>query len=1117
MQKTFFSTIAFLVLSAVILLPTVQGQTDMARIAGTVSDASGAVVPGATVTIKNERTGQLRQVNADERGAYIANQLHPAVYSAKVEARGMAPAEYTQIVLQVGQERTLNVTMHPAAVTTEVSVAAEMVAVDTSSARIGANVGEREVANMPLNGRQLSQLYLLAPGATTAGGGTFDNIRFSGRSNQQNIIRVDGIGDGSIIDNSPGNMNGESSSNFRLQSSLENVQEFRVESSNYPAEYGTATGGQISVATKSGSNSLHGALFEYVRNDAFDARNFFDGSTKSPLRLNQYGGSVGGPIIKNKLFFFASIEALNQRAGLNLIETVPSVSARAKAATDAQTNPKIAAILPLINAYPLGAQPSANAQLDIAYLNTAGKIDEYFGSVRFDYSLNDKNSFTFRVIRDQGESFDPASVTGRGTNYTAVPQNWMASWTRLVSPRTINEFKVGLNSAKTRSLGVVKPAAGVDLTALTVNFTGSVAIPGIASQGASAGAAVLGGLIRANSAYNTRGQPYTNYEIPFIDTLSLVRGAHNIKLGAEIRPIRLKRDSFAGTTYTFNTINDLLTNVPASIQFNADLGAPSPWTGGKTGPRHLQTAYYIGYAQDEWKISKTFTMNYGLRYEYYSTMREADNRAVLFNIVTGQLDPPNKAWYQSSKLNFAPRLGLSWSPEQFQNKTVFRLGGGFFFGPGQPEDMIQPAESDRVSQTLSGAGLAFPLDTASIIKNYDINSPTLSFQPRAYAPGYKVPERVYSYTASVQQQLPGQAVLTLAYVGNLGRNLFLRSIANKITSVATNPTSGAAIVTREFGNRFAEIDYKTSGGRDHYNSMQTTLNRRFAQGVTFGVQHTWGRSIGNSQGSNEALTAANNYSFAADYGNNLYDIRHSLNASALWEIPVGSSKAVKLTGPADRILGGWELGGIMNYRTGLPISLLITRPDVVYRDKRNGNILTSPVVVNGQVMTDAIVNVPGGGASRNVRRADVVAGVNPFITGDDKRVYLNPAAFSIPQPGAFGNMGRNALAGPDLSQFDLTLHKRINLNERLNLQFRGEIYNLFNRANFNTPPATLSAGLPASYTDPAGATGLGGIQPGKSFTASAAGGAFGRMSSTVANTVGLGAQRQIQLSLRLNF
>jgi hypothetical protein len=1097
-----------------------RAQTDSARIVGAVTDPSGGVIVGAKVVITNQKTGVERVAETNEQGLYYAVNLAPSQYKVAVSAAGLGGADFTDVPLTVGQERRLDVVLKPATVTEQVTVGGELVVVDMSSARVGANVNEREVANMPINGRLLSQLYLLTPGATTAGGGTYDNIRFSGRSNQQNAVRIDGVSSGSIIDSSPGNMNGESSSQFRLQTSLENVQEFRVESSNYPAEFGTASGGQVAVSTKSGSNEFHGSLFEYVRNDKLDAANFFDnvnGLKKSALRMNQYGGSVGGAILKNKLFFFASIEALNQRAGITKNETVPSVSARAQAAANALTSPKVAAILPLINAYPVGSIASANSNLDIAVLSTASSVDEYYGSFRFDYTANEKNTFVLRGYRDQGDEINPASVTGNGTYYTSVPQNYMLAWTRVFSPSVVNEFKFGVNAAKTRSFGTVKPAAGVDLSSILVNFTGSVSVPGIASQGASAGASILGGLIRANSAYNTRAQPYTNYELPIIDTLNVIRGAHNMKFGAEYRTIRLKRDSFAGTTYTFNSITDLLSNSPASISFNADLGAPSPWTGGKSGPRHLQDWYMVGYAQDEWRIAKAFTVNYGMRYEYYAPMRERDNREVLFNTVTGQLDAPgSRDWYKTSTLSFAPRLGLSYSPDKLAGKTVFRLGGGLFYGPGQPEDLIQPAESDRVSRTLSSG--AYPIIPADIISSYDINSTSLKFQPRAYAPGYKVPERIMSYTASVQQELPGGAVLSVAYVGSLGRNLFLRSVANKITNVATNATTGAAIVTREFGDRFAEIDYKTTGGNDHYHSMQTTINRRFAKGLTFGVQHTWGRSIGNSQGSNEALTAANNYSFAADYGNNNYDIRHSVNATALWELPFGANKAVNLTGVADKVLGGWELGGIANYRTGIPISLLITRADVVYRDKRNGNILTSPIVVNGTVRTEAIINTPGGGSSRNVRRADVVAGVNPFLTAADKRVYLNPAAFSIPQPGTFGNMGRNALAGPSMQQFDLTLHKRVQIDEKTNLQFRAEIYNILNHANFLNPPATLSAGLPSGYTDPANATGLGSsIQPGQAFTASAAGGAFGRLNSTVANTVGLGAQRQIQLSLRLNF
>jgi hypothetical protein len=1104
-----------LALLGALLLP---GQSGLGRLTGTVSDTSGAVIPNAVVRIKNERTSEERVIKANEQGLYTAPQIAASTYQITVTAPGLGKQELQNVPITAGQERTLNITLQPESVSTEVTVASgELVTIDTSSARIGANVNEREVAKLPLNGRQLSQLYLITPGAQTAGGGTFDNIRFSGRSNQQNVIRYDGISGGSIIDSSPGNLNGESSSNFRLQSSLENVQEFRVESSNYPAEYGTGTGGQITVVTKSGSNAFHGGLFEYIRNNIFDARNFFDSADKSALRMNQFGGSIGGPIIRDKLFFFAAVEALRQRGSVNINETVPSAAAKAQAQQNALTNPRVAAILPLLNGYPAGSIASSNPLLDIAFRNYSNRVDETYGSVRLDYRPHDKDSFVFRYFRDQGESYDPLSVTGRGQQFTAVPQNAMASWTRLMSPTLINELKVGLNAYKTRSFGVVTPVPGVDAASITVSFTGSVAIPGIASQGASAGAATLGGLIRANSAYNTRSQPYTNYEVPIVETLSWVKGSHNVKAGFEFRPIRIQRDSFAGTTYTFNSINDLLGNNPASVQFNGDLGAPSPWNNGKSGPRHLEQEYYIGYAQDEWKLNPALTINFGLRYEFYSVMRERDDRNVIFNIVTGQIDPPGKDYFKSSKTNFAPRLGIAYAPTRFRGNTVFRVGAGYFFGPGQPEDMIQPAESDRISRTLT-SNIAYPIDTAQIIKDYDINSPTLGFQPRAYAPGYQIPERILSYTASLQQRLPLDMVLTTAFVGSQGRNLFLRSVANKIVGVATNPLTGAAITTREFGGRFAEVDYKTSGGNDHYNSLQTTINRRFSRGLTLGLQHTWGRSIGNSQGSNEALTAANNYSFRADYGNNLYDVRHSMNATALYELPFGKDRTFKLDGVSNAIFGGWELGGIYNFRTGLPIDLRVTRADVVYRDKRNGRIYTSPVIVGGVVQTEAIINTPGGGASRGVRRPDAVLGVDPYITGQDKRIYLNPAAFAIPQPGTFGNLGRNAYVGPGLSQFDLTVHKRIPIRERVNMEFRAEIYNLFNRANFANPPATLGAGLPAGYNVAVGAEPTAsGIQPGQPYSASAAGGAFGRLSQTVATTVGLGAQRQIQLSLRLNF
>lgn len=387
-------------------------QVDQGRISGTVKDQSNAIFPGAAVTVKNERTGEERTTTANDLGNYLVAGLKPSSYTVRGTASGFAVTETRNVQVGVGQEAKVDLLRKPEDVNQSINVVAmEEAALDTSSARIGVNVSGNEVARLPLNGRQISQLYLLASGAVNNGSGTYDNIRFSGRSNQQNIVRFDGVEGTSIVDSSPGNLNGESSSSFRLQASMENVQEFRVESNNYPAEYGTGTGGQISVITKSGSNQLRGSLFEYLRNDAMDARNFFTKGATPPLRMNQFGGSLGGPIVKDKFFFFGSYEGLRQGVGVNLIESVPSAAARARA---------VASIQPLLAAYPLGTTATSNPDLDAAFLNKAATINENAGSVRLDYRFNDKYSMNARYFRDQGNSISPIGVTGNAVQITTV-------------------------------------------------------------------------------------------------------------------------------------------------------------------------------------------------------------------------------------------------------------------------------------------------------------------------------------------------------------------------------------------------------------------------------------------------------------------------------------------------------------------------------------------------------------------------------------------------------------------------------------------------------------------------------------------------------------------------
>ena len=973
----------FLTLAIISIFPVLgMAQADQGRIVGTVTDANGGIVPGATVVVKSEKTGEERTATTNESGYYIVAALKPSQYTVIATAQNLT-VRVTNVQVLVGQELTLGLTLQATGVEAKVEITTSgETAIDTGSAAMGVNVNPREVEALPLNGRQLSQLYLQAPGSVNSGSGTFGDIRFSGRAVQQNVIRYDGIEGSAIIDASPGNLNGEVPSPFRLQSSLENVQEFRVDSNNFPAEFGTGTGGQVSVVTKSGGNKFHGSLFEYLRNDALDSANFFDNiiGQKAPLKLNQFGGSLGGPLIQNKFFFFFSYEGYRLRAGVNAIEAVPGSAARLCAAPIGSGS--IACNATAVSLLPAFRSPGAaivstgtgTNLFDVAQLQANSAVDENSAALRLDYKLNNKHSAYFRFFRDQGSNDQPEGVTGRRVLIKAVPQNGVVAFQSLVSPTLLNEFKLGYNGAYTRINGLAPTVAGFDLSSIAINISGNTANFALPGQGSSAGTATPGGLVRANSATNGRGQPYTPYSLSFVDSLNWTRGNHNAKFGGELRLIRLYTDRQGGTTYTYSNLTSFLTNTPQSIQFLGDVSAPSPFNGGATGQRFAKQEYYIGYAEDEWKLRPNLTLNYGLRYEYYTPLREDRHLQVLFDITKGTLRDPNQSAFESSKTNFGPRISLTWSPNPKSDgyfgggKTVFRGGFGIFYGPGQTEDQIQPIESDRISSTFTsnpifsgGPALAFPLDSAAAVAFFTnpANVNTRSYQPRAYSSDYKIPEKVYQYTFSVQQELFSDTVLTAAYVGSQGRNLFLRSIANKIlpgqTTIASNesalptgvgvvnlqdPATGRIIAVRtvrEFSvlagtavqNPFAEVDYKTSGGHDSYNALQLTLARRLTNGLTLNSQYTFSKSFGNTAGSNEARTSAIPDNFDADDGYNNFDVRQTFNLSALYKLPFGKGTSHDFGTVGNALLGDWELGGIVYARSGLPIEIGITRPDVV--------------------------------------------------------------------------------------------------------------------------------------------------------------------------------------------
>ncbi len=1086
-----------------IFVGTSLAQTTTGRISGYVKDPSDSVIPDAKVTLTDEKTGIARQTTTNQDGLFTFFSAPPSNYTLNFSASGFSPLTAKSIPLQLGQELTLTYKLSLEGNQSVVSVEANAVDLDTSSAKIGANVASREIENLPINGRQISQLYLLVPGATNTGSGTFGDIRFSGRAVEQNIIRLDGIESTSIIDTSPGNLNGELGSLFRLQQSLDSIQEFRVDSSSYPAEMGTGTGGQISFVTKSGGSSYHGSAFEYVRNDFFDARNRFNardvGNPK--FRLNQFGGSFGGPVIKDKLFFFANYEGLRQIWAAPYTAATLSNYAKSTIPTTSAVTPLLAAFpadpFTLASELPSAGNPTGILSRTITAVG-ANRINEDFGMIRFDYHINDRFSAYARYNIDQGSSTQIQDASLSKFGQVSVPQNAVIAVNQIWSSHIFNETKFGYNGIKMRVQGIAGASPNADISKARI---------------AVAGLTNVGSLISLSSSFNGIGAPYTGQTYSYIDNFSIQKGNHNMKFGVEIRPLALYNNQIGGTTYTYNSIGAFQSNTPNQIQFYGDLSDLSPFTG-LSGNAQVKQAYYIGYGEDEWHIKPNLTLSYGLRYEYYSPLHEVRNKVVVFDMTANNIFPNYTGdWYASSKANFGPRVGLTYSPAFSNGQTVFRVGGGVFYGPGQTEDQIQPEANDRVQRTFT-SGKVFPINPQTdVYANYNINDPNLGYQPRAYQSNYRIPERVTTYTASIQQSLPGQFQLMVGYVGSAGRNLFLRSITNLITGVTTNPTTGAGTAIRQFGNRFAEIDYKTSGGTDMYNSLQTQLQRRFAHGLSMGAQFTWAKELGTSSGSNEATTSQapiQVYGAGLEYGRGTFDIRNSLNVTALYDLPFGRGKTYDLSGPMDIIAGGWQAGGVVNFRSGLPIDVLITRADIAYVGNPGtsiaGQTFANPVVTNGVVQTTAVNNVPGGGNSRNIRRPNIVPGVNPYLkTGIN---FINPAAFSTPAPGTFGNARRNDLSGPNLAQLDMTLGKSFRPVERFSLDFKAEVFNILNHPNYANPGNVRFA-----QTLTSGAAN----QPGAAFSAATAGSSFGNLSSTVGNQVGIGANRQIQLSLRANF
>ncbi len=818
-MKVFMS----LVLALFIATPGFTQQTE-SRIIGKVLDQSKSALPGVTVTVTSKATGAVRPAVTDADGSFAVTNLNAGPYTVVVELAGFQTNQ-RDVVLGVGQIENIAVELGVSGVTEQVTVSADAPMLDLSSAKIGVNVSPEEVQNLPVNGRNFANLMTLATGATSDGNGGWSSVRFNGKSNQQNYLNYDGVDGTYVWDASPGYLNA-TGSQFRLQTSMESVAEFRVNSGLAPAESGLGAGGNITVVSKSGSNAYRGSLFEYYRNDALDSASKYD-DVKQPLDLNQFGGSVGGPVRQNRTFFFVSYEGLRQNTGLSFTEAVPSDEARRRilagepvGSGQGQSAARTQAVAPLLNGFPQGTVATSNPLVALATNTTEAEQREDTMSFRLDHRFSDNHSFYGRYLYSNGEVDTPdRTVTPRRVLAKQQPQNIVANFQSIFGGTIVNEFKVGVNLPENSALAF--GPAGYD--ALGVSLSGSFTSGSIDARGTT-GIARSGLLIRATSAATTVGSSFDPRSISFADAATMTRGAHTFKGGFEYRTLSARFQFLGSQELSYNGINEFIDNRPNSYAVTSDSPFFTP-----------EQFYAIGFVQDSWRAGDRLTLELGMRYDYYSVVSEADDRARPFFVEENEFGNVGDGFYNADKNNFSPRLSAAY---QLNDKTVVRAGFGLFYGPGQFEDRIQPIENyiDRSRVQTSDVpnnGLQYPIPESQLLGLLSI---------RGYTHDYPI-EYNMQYGFTVSRELPGDLNLTVGYTGSRGYDMFLRGVGNVLDPVTlARPVS-----------RYGQIDFKTAGcvddvdlagiyptggcGTAQYDALQISATRRFRSGFTGGFQY----------------------------------------------------------------------------------------------------------------------------------------------------------------------------------------------------------------------------------------------------------------------------------------
>jgi outer membrane receptor protein involved in Fe transport len=821
-KRNYPAILAFLSLAS----PTLA-QMDQASLNGTITDASRAVVPGAKIEVVSVSTGLRRQTTTTSAGTYQIPALAVGTYTVTISKEGFRSADFKNVEIAVGQPRTIDAQLTVGAVAEVVEVSAPLATLNRSSAEVGGLIEAEQIREIPVSGRNWASLMMLAPGAINYSDGSQRSIRFNGHSIDDANYTFDGIDNTGVQEQTQ-------KAESRLNIALDSIAEFRVSTSNYTAESGAAGGVQVQVVSKTGTNEFHGSTFYALRNDALDARSPFDGPTLPPFTLHQFGSSFGGPIKKDKAFFFMNYEGLRQDLGVTFTNFVPSAAFRAKVLA---TSP---ALKPILDAYPAG-QTSIDANTDQIKLVATNTVREDSGMARFDYRFNDKSTFFARYNIDNVYIDNPTDALGSHNVVPHVPSNAVISFQHIFSPTLLNEAKFGVNRSNYHNWSY--GTAPVSVSVSSANF---------------------------DAVNNTSLDTEVGTTFSWIDNLTLVRGRHTLKFGVNIMRVRLNNSGNTLTTasISYASPDDFVNNKASSATYLQGEGV--------VGNRRT---FYEGYAQDEWKVTPNLTLNLGLRYEYYTVVHEILNRSAVVDInACGGFCPKGTPYYDPNPKDFGPRIGAAWAPAMFHGKTTIRSGFGIYYGGNQNDDFSDPAESAVPRYSLSSTdfpALAFPLVAFLDPKNQ-------LYSPKAIDRHRK--DLYYeNWDFVVQQQFAHDFVGQLSYIGGEGHHVFTRYTINLI-----DPTTGKRPLAG-----FGSFGLKTNDGNNNFNTLQASVQRRFTRGLLFQMNYMWSHGITDSSiGSGESVAFQDQGCRACDRSSSSIDVRHVMTMNAVYQLPFARNHAL---------------------------------------------------------------------------------------------------------------------------------------------------------------------------------------------------------------------------------